>query len=102
MVDGGPKSSRFTNAEVWALGLAFVGTMLGVGTLIVVYWVMSGFRAAMMAAHPDIVKDPAFMEAMAAEQRVLMVMIALVGLGILLNVAGAIRVFRSRAGRATS
>ena len=101
MVDSGPKSSRFTNAEVGALSLGFVGSVLGVGTLMVVYWVMSRFRGEMIARHPDIVNDPAYMEALAIEQRVVMVIAALIGVSVLLMVAGTIQVFRSR-GRATS
>jgi hypothetical protein len=98
VVNGGPPSNRFA----WVMaGFAFVASVLGVGTLIVVYWVMANFRAEIAARHPDIVNDPAYMEALAIEQRVMMAIAALVGVGVLVIVAGTIQVFRSR-GRVTS
>ena len=100
MIDAGPKSNRFAKAEVWVMAVfSLVGTTLGVGTLIIVYWVMAGFRAEMIARHPERINDPAFMEALATDQRVMMVIAALVSLGVLLNVMGMISVIRACRGR---
>jgi ABC-type lipoprotein release transport system permease subunit len=82
------------------LAFSAVGTLLGVATVVIICWIMAGFRDELLQ-RPGAADDPTLLEAIARESNTMLLVLASIVLVAALNiVAGFLMLRRSQSERA--